>query len=75
MLAVIDARRGEVYAAAYDGQRTLMEPVAIAPAALAGRGRWPTWPWGTGRYAFVRSSSGPEWRCRPTDPAPIASAP
>jgi tRNA threonylcarbamoyladenosine biosynthesis protein TsaB len=40
VLALIDARRGEVYAAAYDGQRTLMEPVALAPAALAGRGRF-----------------------------------
>ena len=35
--AVIDARRGEVFAALYeDGERTL-EPVALAPEALAGR--------------------------------------
>jgi tRNA threonylcarbamoyladenosine biosynthesis protein TsaB len=35
--AVIDARRGEVFAAVYEhGERTL-EPVAIAPAALAAR--------------------------------------
>ena len=77
VLAVIDARRGEVYAAAYDEQRTLMEPVAIAPAApLAGRAAAArSWPSGTGRYAFGRSSSGPEWRCRTTNPAPTASAP
>ncbi|WP_051324460.1 tRNA (adenosine(37)-N6)-threonylcarbamoyltransferase complex dimerization subunit type 1 TsaB [Candidatus Solirubrobacter pratensis] len=35
--AVIDARRGEVFAALYeDGERTL-EPVALAPETLAGR--------------------------------------
>jgi tRNA threonylcarbamoyladenosine biosynthesis protein TsaB len=42
VLAVIDARRGEVFAAAWaDGERVL-EPVAIAPGALAARvGRAP----------------------------------
>jgi tRNA threonylcarbamoyladenosine biosynthesis protein TsaB len=37
VLAVIDARRGEVYAASYRHHRTTMEPVAIAPAELAER--------------------------------------
>jgi len=35
--AVIDARRGEVFAAVYRGDRTLLEPAALAPAALAER--------------------------------------
>ena len=37
MLAVIDARRGEVFAAAYRHHRTTMEPIAITPADLAER--------------------------------------
>ena len=37
VLAVIDARRGEVFAAAYRHHRTTMEPTAIAPADLAER--------------------------------------
>ncbi|HET6546852.1 MAG TPA: tRNA (adenosine(37)-N6)-threonylcarbamoyltransferase complex dimerization subunit type 1 TsaB, partial [Solirubrobacter sp.] len=37
VLAVIDARRGEVFAAAYRGELCTLEPVAIAPAALAER--------------------------------------
>jgi tRNA threonylcarbamoyladenosine biosynthesis protein TsaB len=37
VLAVIDARRGEVYAASYRHHRTTMEPVAITPAELAER--------------------------------------
>ena len=83
VLAVIDARRGEVFAATYRHHRTTMEPIAIAPAELAERlagaarvgAQRRCWASGTGRYAFVRSSNGPEWRCRPTVPAPIASAP
>ena len=83
VLAVIDARRGEVFASAYRHHRTTMEPIAITPGR-AGRAAWPRgasgdaarcWASGTGRYAFVRSSNGPEWRCRPTDPASTASAP
>ena len=35
VLAVIDARRGEVFAAAWRGAERLLEPVAIAPADLA----------------------------------------
>jgi tRNA threonylcarbamoyladenosine biosynthesis protein TsaB len=35
--AVIDARRGEVFAAAWDGARELVAPAAMAPAALAER--------------------------------------
>lgn len=35
--AVIDARRGEVFAAAWDGDRELLAPAALAPAALGER--------------------------------------
>ena len=60
--AVIDARRGEVFAAAWSGGRELV------PRPRSPRGRWPSgcsrWtsrcrPWGTGRYASVRSSRAP----------------
>jgi len=34
VLAVIDARRGEAFAAAWDGDEALAGPVAVAPAAL-----------------------------------------
>ena len=37
VLAVVDARRGEVFAAAWRGAERLLEPVAIAPADLAAR--------------------------------------
>ena len=37
VLAVIDARRGEVFAAAWQGAEQLLEPAAIAPAELAAR--------------------------------------
>ena len=37
MLAVIDARRGEVFAAAWQGAEPLLEPVAIAPEDLAAK--------------------------------------
>jgi len=44
VLAVIDARRGEVYAAIYRHHRTTMEPGAFSPADLAervaGRREW-----------------------------------
>ena len=44
VLAVIDARRGEVFAAVYRHHRATMEPAAIAPAdlakRLAGRREW-----------------------------------
>jgi tRNA threonylcarbamoyladenosine biosynthesis protein TsaB len=36
VLAVIDARRGEVFAAAWQGAERLLDPVAIDPAELAG---------------------------------------
>jgi tRNA threonylcarbamoyladenosine biosynthesis protein TsaB len=35
--AVLDARRGEVFAAAWEGGRELLAPAALAPAALADR--------------------------------------
>ena len=37
VLAVIDARRGEVFAAAWQGAEPLLEPAAIAPADLAAK--------------------------------------
>ena len=37
VLAVIDARRGEVFAAAWQGAERLLEPVAIDPAELAAK--------------------------------------
>ncbi|MGZ4268994.1 MAG: tRNA (adenosine(37)-N6)-threonylcarbamoyltransferase complex dimerization subunit type 1 TsaB [Solirubrobacteraceae bacterium] len=36
VLAVLDARRGEAFAAAWEGDRELLAPVAVAPEALAG---------------------------------------
>jgi tRNA threonylcarbamoyladenosine biosynthesis protein TsaB len=35
--AVLDARRGEVFAAAWDGERELLGPAALSPPALAER--------------------------------------
>jgi tRNA threonylcarbamoyladenosine biosynthesis protein TsaB len=35
--AVLDARRGEVFAAAWDGDRELLAPAALAPSELAQR--------------------------------------
>jgi len=35
VLAVLDARRGEAYAAAFRGGERLLSPVAVAPEALA----------------------------------------
>ena len=35
--AVLDARRGEVFAAVWQGERLLLEPAALAPVALAAR--------------------------------------
>ena len=35
VMAVLDARRGEAFAAAYAGSRVLLEPCALAPEALA----------------------------------------
>jgi len=37
VLAVVDARRGEVFAAAWAGTRQILEAVAVAPADLAAR--------------------------------------
>jgi tRNA threonylcarbamoyladenosine biosynthesis protein TsaB len=34
VLAVLDARRGEAFAAAWDGERRLLGPVAVVPEAL-----------------------------------------
>ena len=39
ILAAIDARRGEVFAALYDGGTTVWEPFVAAPEAVAGRVR------------------------------------
>jgi tRNA threonylcarbamoyladenosine biosynthesis protein TsaB len=39
VLAIVDARRGEVFAAAWTGERARLAPTALAPAALASRVR------------------------------------
>jgi tRNA threonylcarbamoyladenosine biosynthesis protein TsaB len=52
ILAVIDARRGEVFAAAYEHGRCTLAPVAIAPAALAARVRAGTLAVGDGAVRF-----------------------
>ena len=64
VLAVLDARRGEAFAAAFrDGERLLAPRGHRAPRASPG---WPIraarrgWRWGTGRYAF-----GTSWSRRP----------
>jgi tRNA threonylcarbamoyladenosine biosynthesis protein TsaB len=36
VLGILDARRGEAFAAAWDGDEPLIEPVAVRPAELAG---------------------------------------
>ena len=72
---MIDARRGEVFAAAYRGGETVLEPAALAPAALAERLLaldGPCRPSGTGRYASVRSSKVPESPSRRTAPPSTA---
>lgn len=48
VLALIDARRGEVFAAAYRDDRCTLEPTAIAPDELAARR-----PWGPGAILGV----------------------
>ena len=76
--AVLDARRGEVYAAAWEGARLVLAPAALAPADLAARlarRRRPCGRSATGRYASGRSSRGPGWPCRRTAPPPTGSAP
>ncbi len=45
VLAVVDARRGEVFAAGWRGSRQVLEPVAITPAALADRLQSGGEPW------------------------------
>jgi tRNA threonylcarbamoyladenosine biosynthesis protein TsaB len=55
VLAVLDARRGEAFAAAWDGDEQLGGPVAVAPEALAGlvEPRYGTWlAVGDGALAF-----------------------
>ena len=80
VLAVLDARRGEAFAAAWRGG----DARAAAPARAraggargAGRARCRDrrWPWGTGRYASGDRSRRPGRSSRPTKTAPTASAP
>jgi tRNA threonylcarbamoyladenosine biosynthesis protein TsaB len=52
VLAVVDARRGEVFAAAWRGAQRVLEPVAIAPDALAARLRPGTLAVGDGAVRF-----------------------
>ena len=64
VLAAIDARRGEAFAAAYDAEGELTQPARAsrreelaAIPACARQGIASGWRWGTGRYAF-----GDIWR-------------
>jgi tRNA threonylcarbamoyladenosine biosynthesis protein TsaB len=50
--AVIDARRGEVFAALWEGRRQTLEPVAVAPAELAAQLRESTVAVGDGAVRF-----------------------
>jgi tRNA threonylcarbamoyladenosine biosynthesis protein TsaB len=55
VLAVLDARRGEAFAAAYQGGERLLGPLAVAPeglAALADRARGPWLAVGDGAIRF-----------------------
>ena len=45
VLAVVDARRGEVFAAGWRGGQRVLGPGALTPAALAGLLREASWPW------------------------------
>ena len=79
-LALIDARRGELFAALFDRSGdALREPFVIGPEALADRLSRATgpsrWRRGTARYAFVSNSSPRAWRCSPTRTRPTGSRP
>ena len=62
-LPLIDARRGEVFAALFDGERELWPPVRCGPRATSSRacGRAVSAPWQpeTGRYDFGGCSRRP----------------
>lgn len=61
VLAVVDARRGEVFAAGWRGGQRLLEPVALTPAALTGLLREAPWPWlavGDGALRFRADLEG-----------------
>ena len=76
VLAVLDARRGEAFAAAFGPGA--FAPVAIAPEVLAEKVRaMPVAPLavGDGAVRFGAPSRRPERRSRPTRTASIASAP
>ena len=60
VLAVLDARRGEAFVAAYRGAETLVAPAAVTPAVLGGAGRagWLAVGDGAVRFRDVLEPSG-----------------
>ena len=78
MLAVIDARRGEAFAAGWRDGEPVLEPVALPPAALAERVAGEGGPWlavGDGALRFRADLEGAGCTVHRTDPRSTASAP
>jgi tRNA threonylcarbamoyladenosine biosynthesis protein TsaB len=73
VVAVVDARRGEAFAAAWKGNTGVMEPAALAPQALAGRLEELPGPWlaaGDGAVRF-RAYLEPAGAAIPPDDDPL----
>jgi tRNA threonylcarbamoyladenosine biosynthesis protein TsaB len=69
VLAVLDARRGEAFAAAWQGEERLLAPVAVTPDRLAGLASGGTGDWlvvGDGAIRF-RASLEPGGLTVPAD--------
>ena len=60
VMAVLDARRGEAFVAAYEGDRTLVPPAAVTPEVLGtiGRPGWSAVGDGAVRFRDVLEPSG-----------------
>ena len=74
---LIDARRGEVFAALYDGERAVGRRSSASPEAVAERvraGRQALWRRATGRYDFGRPSRRPGSASLRTIPRSMSSA-
>ena len=72
VLAVLDARRGEAFVAAYDGDEELVPPAAVTPEMLAATARpgWPAVGDGAVRFRAVLEPSGARI---PADGSPLHS--
>ena len=78
VLAVIDARRGEAFAAGWRAGAAVLEPAALAPAELArrvARRAGHGWRWGTARYDFEPTWKAPAALLHQRVPRSITSAP